>query len=272
MTSLSPQIQAAVETPRRGCEGISAVLQRSTSSENRFTNALLDLQRLSMEHNIPNAIAGGLAAIRYGYPAAPQDIDVEIEKDKLTELILRALQYGFTVAWESKTGWHTLISRSMSFQKVGGPKVLRGQPSPAHLEWASRKGSNTPESKVGSNSKLASTGKKTELLSLRRLRKWTQQRSNVSKITWQMFTHSTTVNLKYCEPNRNKKASKSIVAASVFSTATRLVRLILNISTFAGADGLLVGRGSLYRMDIFTDCGTNMHKVCTDGVNRLRIA
>ena len=40
------------------------------SEENRFTRALEDLQRLSLEKGIPIAIVGGLAAIRYGYPAA----------------------------------------------------------------------------------------------------------------------------------------------------------------------------------------------------------
>jgi hypothetical protein len=77
--------------------------------ENRFTHALVDLERLAKNHGIAIAIVGGLAAIRYGYPAATQDIDVAISADKLDTLIAVATRYGFKVAWESKTGWHTLM-------------------------------------------------------------------------------------------------------------------------------------------------------------------
>ena len=75
---------------------------------NRFSRALEDLQRLASELHFPIAIVGGLGAIRYGYPAATQDIDVAVGKEDLPKLLLAATRYGFKVAWESKSGWHTL--------------------------------------------------------------------------------------------------------------------------------------------------------------------
>lgn len=75
---------------------------------NRFSRALTDLQQLALEQDIPIAIVGGLAAIRYGYPAATQDIDIAVGRDHLGKLIQLAPRYGMVVAWESKMGWHTL--------------------------------------------------------------------------------------------------------------------------------------------------------------------
>lgn len=76
--------------------------------ENRFTRAFADLQRLAQAEGIPIAIVGGLGAIRYGYPAATEDIDVAIGRDQLETLVRVAPNYGFKVAWEAKSGWHTL--------------------------------------------------------------------------------------------------------------------------------------------------------------------
>jgi hypothetical protein len=61
-----------------------------------------------LEENIPIAIVGGLAAIKYGYAAATQDIDVAVGKKYLQNLMMLAPAYGFKVASESKLGWHTL--------------------------------------------------------------------------------------------------------------------------------------------------------------------
>ena len=104
---LTSQIDQAIAILSRGCEGIEAVMSTNLES-NRFTNALEDLQRLSKENQIPIAIVGGLAAIRYGYPAATQDIDVAISKRDLSTLLFVSPRYGFKVVWESKIGWHTL--------------------------------------------------------------------------------------------------------------------------------------------------------------------
>jgi hypothetical protein len=104
---LASEIDQAIAILRRGCEGIEAVMSSNLES-NRFTNALEDLQRLSNENQIPIAIVGGLAAIRYGYPAATQDIDIAISKRDLGTLVVVASRYGFKVVWESKIGWHTL--------------------------------------------------------------------------------------------------------------------------------------------------------------------
>ena len=107
MPSLSVDITDALETLCRGCEGIEAVMNTNSES-NRFSLALTDLQRLSLAQNIPIAIVGGLGAIRYGYAAATQDIDIAVGQQSLPTLILLAPAYGFKLAWESKLGWHTL--------------------------------------------------------------------------------------------------------------------------------------------------------------------
>jgi hypothetical protein len=104
---LSSQIISAVRTLERGSECIDAVLNM-TSEENRFTRALQDLQRLAEQHRIPLAIVGGLGAIRYGYPAATQDIDIAVGLEHLQSLVNVCQRFGFKVVWESKLGWHTL--------------------------------------------------------------------------------------------------------------------------------------------------------------------
>jgi hypothetical protein len=143
MTELASQIKLALNTLARGSEGISAVLNTKTqwkmdaTDENRFSKALGDLQRLSEEQNIPVAIVGGLAAIRYGYPAATQDIDVAIGQGQLDALISAATRYHFNVAWESKLGWHTLMHGDVEINIVpeGGrardssPTTIPGPPA-----------------------------------------------------------------------------------------------------------------------------------------------
>ena len=107
-TTLPLDIASALNTLSRGCEGIDTVMN-TNKEENRFSRALEALQRLSMDTEMPIAIVGGLAAIRYGYPAATQDIDIAVCQVHLEQLIQVAPQYGFKIAWESKTGWHTLM-------------------------------------------------------------------------------------------------------------------------------------------------------------------
>ena len=53
-----------------------------------------DLQRLSINEKIPIAIVGGLGAIRYGYPAATQDINIAVAQNQLAKLILSAPDTG----------------------------------------------------------------------------------------------------------------------------------------------------------------------------------
>ncbi len=104
-TRLAEDILASITILERGSESVRAVM---TSEENRFSRALEDLQRLSHDEAIPVAIVGGLAAIRYGYPAATQDIDIAVGRSQLSALVKAASAYGFKVAWEAKSGWHTL--------------------------------------------------------------------------------------------------------------------------------------------------------------------
>ncbi len=114
---LSIEIQCALETLGRGSECIDAVLSMN-SEDNRFTRALLDLQRLAENEHISLAIVGGLGAIHFGYPAATQDIDVAIDRRNLESLIEVSSRYGLKVAWESKLGWHTLTHEDVEIKIV----------------------------------------------------------------------------------------------------------------------------------------------------------
>src|SRR3990172_5848135 len=112
---LAEQIIASVATLSRGTESVRAVM---ASEENRFTRALEDLQRLSLAEGIPIAIVGGLAAIRYGYPAATQDIDIAVGKSQLATLLKTAPVFGFKVAWEAPSGWHILTHGDVEINVV----------------------------------------------------------------------------------------------------------------------------------------------------------
>jgi hypothetical protein len=102
---LAPDILASIAILNRGSESVRAVLN---AEQNRFTHALADLQRLSEGEGIPLAIVGGLAAIKYGYPAATQDIVISVAQNQLEAFMGTAPRYGFKVAWEAKSGWHIL--------------------------------------------------------------------------------------------------------------------------------------------------------------------
>ena len=103
--TVSPDILSATTILERGAESVRAVM---AAEANRFTRALEDLLRLATCEAIPIAIVGGLGAIRYGYPAATQDIDIAVGKESLEALVHAAPRYGFNVAWKARSGWHTL--------------------------------------------------------------------------------------------------------------------------------------------------------------------
>lgn len=102
---LSSEIMESARILNRGSESVKAVMEKE---DNRFSQALEDLQRLALAEEIPIAIVGGLAAIRYGYPAATQDIDIVVARDQLALLIQTGPKFGFKVAWQSDSGWHTI--------------------------------------------------------------------------------------------------------------------------------------------------------------------
>lgn len=112
---LPSAILDAVALLDRGSESVRAVM---SNEENRFARALEDLQRLATEENIPLAIVGGLAAIRYGYPAATQDIDIAVARSQLDAFLHAAPKYGFKIAWEAKSGWHTLMHGDVEINVV----------------------------------------------------------------------------------------------------------------------------------------------------------
>lgn len=112
---LAPAILASAAILNRGSESVRAVL---SSEENRFTSALAALEQLSLGEGIPIAIVGGLGAIRYGYPAATQDIDIAIARHQLAAFIAAAPKYGFKIAWEAASGWHTLTHGDVEINVV----------------------------------------------------------------------------------------------------------------------------------------------------------
>lgn len=115
----SPQlpgdILSAVASLNRDSESVSAVL---AGEDNRFARALSDLQRLAESEGIAVAIVDRLGAIFHGYPAVTQDIDIAVERDQLEKLIRTAPRYGFKVAWEAKSGWHTLTHGDVEINVV----------------------------------------------------------------------------------------------------------------------------------------------------------
>jgi hypothetical protein len=132
---LAREILESLAVLDRGSESVRAVL---AAEENRFSRALQDLQNLALGEDIPIAIVGGLAAIRYGYPAATQDIDVAIARNQLDAIVQAAPKYGFKVAWQAKSGWHTLTHGDVEINIVPEGGKARGSapttiPGPAQL-------------------------------------------------------------------------------------------------------------------------------------------
>jgi hypothetical protein len=132
--ALSGDILKALAKLERGSQSVRAVM--ATEEGNRFSAALEALQNLAQTEGIPIAIVRGLGAIRYGYPAATQDIDVAVGRDHLEKLIQAAPHFGFKVAWEAKSGWHTLMHGDVEINVVpeGGkakntaPTAIPGPP------------------------------------------------------------------------------------------------------------------------------------------------
>jgi hypothetical protein len=114
-STLAPAILASAAILNRGSESVRAVL---ASEENRFTSALAALEKLSVGEGIPIAIVGGLGAIRYGYLAATQDIDIAVARNQLGALIAAAPKYGFKIAWDAPSGWHTLMHGDVEINVV----------------------------------------------------------------------------------------------------------------------------------------------------------
>lgn len=124
---LAKELLEATATLERGSESVRAVME---AEENRFTRALEALQGLAESEGVPIAVVGGLGAIRYGYPAATQDIDVVVGKDHLSLLVRVAPRYGFRVVRESKGGWHILKFGDIEIDVVPeGGKAKKSAPT-----------------------------------------------------------------------------------------------------------------------------------------------
>jgi len=127
MVVLPSTILASTAILDRGSESVKAVL---TAEENRFSRALTDLQRLSLEEKMPIAIVGGLGTIHYGYPAATQDIDIVVGRRDLGKLIKAAPHCNFVITWEAKSGWHNLKHGEVEINVVPeGAKTKNSAPT-----------------------------------------------------------------------------------------------------------------------------------------------
>lgn len=102
---LSDELLAGAALLQRRSESVRAVKDRE---QNRFTRAFEALDKLSLATRSPIAIVDGLAAIRYGYPAVTENIEVVVQRDALDKILLEAPQFGFRVKWRSQSGWQTL--------------------------------------------------------------------------------------------------------------------------------------------------------------------
>lgn len=88
-------------------ESISAVMG-SKNETNRFSLAIEALEKLAQDNGISIAIVGGLGAIRYGYAAATEDIDIAVADSDLEKVLNLANTYGFIKVYVAKSGWHTI--------------------------------------------------------------------------------------------------------------------------------------------------------------------
>lgn len=112
---IEPELIRGASVLERGRECIRAV---TAGEQNRFTRAFDALQKLALSIPTPIAIVGGLGAIRYGYPAITEDIDVVIARDRLDDVLRIAPQFGFRLQWRSKSGWHTLAFEDVEINIV----------------------------------------------------------------------------------------------------------------------------------------------------------
>lgn len=103
--ALPADMRSAVAVLERDGESVRAVLD---GEQNRFSRSLEALQQLAVGEGIAIAIVEGLGAIRYGYPAVTQDIDIAVGSNDLSRLLAAAPQYGLKVVWTAESGWHTL--------------------------------------------------------------------------------------------------------------------------------------------------------------------
>jgi hypothetical protein len=132
---LADEFLAVAATLERGSQSVRAVM---AAEENRFTRALEALRALCEAENMPIAIVGGLGAIRYGYPAATQDIDIAVGRGDLERLVKTAPRHGFRVAWQAESGWHILTFGDVEINVVPEGGKARNTapttiPSPAEL-------------------------------------------------------------------------------------------------------------------------------------------
>lgn len=112
---VADNVLAAANRLARGSDSVRAVIG---TEENRFTRAMVDLNRLAVTEGISIAIVGGLAAIHYGYPAATQDIDIAVGRIAIGRFVLVAPAYGFNVVWMADSGWHTLTHGDVEINVV----------------------------------------------------------------------------------------------------------------------------------------------------------
>ena len=95
--------------------------------DKRFARALEALDRLASDCSMPLAIVGGLAAIRHGYAATTEDIDIVVGRENLDRLIRSppTLAFGWCGGRTPVgTRWSSGTSKSPSCRKEGVQGVM----------------------------------------------------------------------------------------------------------------------------------------------------
>jgi len=112
-------------------EGMVIAVKGRAAQESKFSRVLTILQTLARKEDIPLAIVGGLAAIRYGYERFTKDIDVVVRSGNLDVLTCVAPHYGIKVVWKDPDGWHKLQCEGVTIDVVpAGRKPRKDAPAP----------------------------------------------------------------------------------------------------------------------------------------------
>ena len=111
-------IDRRVVTALTRLKRLVAAVKTPGQEDSEFDRVLDVLRRLSRKENIPLAIVGGLAAIRFGYERLTQDIDIVVGREHLDTIIRVAPSYGVKVIWHAPDGWHKLSCEGIKIEVV----------------------------------------------------------------------------------------------------------------------------------------------------------
>lgn len=95
-----------------------AAVTRPGEEQSEFDRVLGVLKDLSRKEEIPIAIVGGMAAIKFGYQRYTKDIDVVVAYSHLDTLLRVAPKYSIKVIWRDPHGWHKLQYEGVRIEVV----------------------------------------------------------------------------------------------------------------------------------------------------------